>query len=165
MTTLIDIAALKYDQQVHLQFTAEIVDDDGDQVRIRYPLGTRIQHHTRGLLFREETNTEVWLWRSRWYNVFVNLYPDGSAKSFYCNVAQPVVLDSVRLYWIDLDLDVKVRPDGSYDILDEDEFEVHRLKYGYPADVQIKARQAVTEILDLARSRQGPFALLTVDLL
>jgi uncharacterized protein len=158
------VVAHKFNNQVHLKFDARLTYDDGDLLRVSYPMGTVVHHFTRRAEFIEKTNTEAWFWRSRWYNVYVNIYEDGSLKSFYCNVAMPPNLDHDEIHWIDLDLDVQIFPDGTYAILDEDEFDEHKVKYGYPDDVQARARQAVDEIIALARLRTEPFAHLLVDL-
>ncbi len=99
-------------------------------------------------------------WRECWYNVFAYYHPDRSLHHLYCNVAMPPSIQDHTITFIDLDLDVQFWPDGSHQILDVDEFEVHRVKYNYPDGVQAQARQAVEDILALADARQGPFAVL-----
>ncbi|MBX3065961.1 MAG: DUF402 domain-containing protein [Anaerolineae bacterium] len=158
------VVTFKFDRRVHYTFPATLTSRNDTVIRANYPIGTVIQHHTRGLEFIENYNTDLWAWTDRWYNVFVNTYADGSLYGFYCNIAMPAELHDSELRWIDLDLDVRIFADGRYEILDEDEFEEHRLKYGYPKDVQEKAQSAVQEILDLARRRQEPFGVLTADL-
>ena len=52
-----------------------------------------------------------------------------------------------------------VRAGGTIELLDSDEFEEHRLKYGYPADVVAHAQAAVGELSALAQRHQFPFDL------
>jgi protein associated with RNAse G/E len=99
-------------------------------------------------------------WRGRWYNVFTNYHEDGTLRHFYCNVAMPPLIEDSTIIFVDLDLDVQVWPDGTSRILDMDEFEQHRVQYGYPDWVQANALQAVNDILALAVARQGPFGVL-----
>lgn len=169
MTRPCQVVARKFTNKLHYSFPAQLLEDDGDLVRVYFPIGTLITHHTRGFTFVEQYNTEAWFWRSRWFNVFVNCNADGSLWGLYCNVATPITLTeahsstngnaapTLEVGWIDLDLDVRFRPDGSYQLLDEDEFDLHRVAYGYPDEVQNAARRAVDEITALAQQREGPF--------
>jgi protein associated with RNAse G/E len=54
-------------------------------------------------------------------------------------------------------MDIVVRPDFSYEILDMDEFEVNAERYNYPADVRDSARTALSELLSLIDARAFPF--------
>jgi protein associated with RNAse G/E len=154
------ILALKYDQKPHYTWPATFVDDDGDQLRFESVVGGMLVHYTRG--FQEPTRRRSMLtfWRDRWYNVFTNYMLDGQLSNFYCNVAMPCFIKEYTLGFVDLDLDVRVYPDGNYQVLDEDEFELHRVKYSYPAWVQDKARQTVDEIVALSKLGEGPFQIL-----
>ncbi len=51
---------------------------------------------------------------------------------YYCNISSPYVWDGEALKYIDYDLDIKVFPNGQYDILDHDEYERHREQMNYP---------------------------------
>jgi protein associated with RNAse G/E len=104
--------------------------------------------------------SDLTFWRQRWYNVFTNYHEDGTLRYFYCNVAMPPVIEASTVSFVDLDLDVQVLPDGSFRILDMDEFEQHRVRYGYPDWVQTNALRAVNDILALAEAREGPFGIL-----
>ena len=42
---------------------------------------------------------------------------------YYCNLSSPFAYDSEALKYIDYDLDIKVYPDMTYTLLDEDEYE------------------------------------------
>ena len=78
-------------------------------------------------------------------------------KSFYCNVNQPPSFDGRVLSYVDLDIDVLVAPDLTYRILDEDDFEQNSRLYPYPAEVQLNARGALAELVDLIESKSFPF--------
>ena len=65
-----------------------------------------------------------------WFNIIGMLRDDGI--HYYCNISSPFVYDDEALKYIDYDLDVKVYPDMTYDLLDEDEYEDHRQKMNYP---------------------------------
>ena len=77
---------------------------------------------------------------------------------WYCNVTTPPTYDGQQIGYIDLDLDVTVRPNGCIELLDQDEFEVHQKLYGYPRDVIDRAESAARELRCLARSGSFPFS-------
>jgi len=61
------------------------------------------------------------------------------------------------LSYIDLDIDVLVQPDLSYQVLDTDEFEVNAARYGYSDEVKTRAREGLDELTKMIESRQFPF--------
>ena len=70
----------------------------------------------------------------------------------------PPTLEASQINYVDLDLDVAVRPDGCIELLDQDEFDLHRLKYGYPADVIQQAERAAGQVAEMARRGSFPFS-------
>jgi protein associated with RNAse G/E len=89
------------------------------------------------------------------YNVFA--VHDGSAgglKGWYCNITRPARLSPADVYFEDLALDLVVFPDGRSLVLDEDEFAGLALS----TEERARARQALDELLELSRRREGPFA-------
>ena len=154
------ILAQKYDKRLHYTWQAVLLDDDGQQLRLASVVGGKLVHYTRGIEEVTQRRSDLTFWRQRWYNVFTNYHEDGTLRYFYCNVAMPPVIEDSTVSYVDLDLDVQVLPDGSFRILDMDEFEQHRVRYGYPDWVQTNALRAVNDILALAEAREGPFGIL-----
>lgn len=70
----------------------------------------------------------------------------------------PFVYDAEALKYIDYDLDVKVYPDMTYDLLDEDEYAEHKEQMSYPVVLDRILEQNVEHLLRWVRQRQGPFA-------
>lgn len=58
---------------------------------------------------------------------------------------------------VDLDLDVILMRDGSLVLDDEDEFETHRVMFGYPDEVVRLARRTADEVLSAIWDGAGPF--------
>ena len=78
-------------------------------------------------------------------------------RNYYCNVNAPPTFDGHILSYVDLDIDVLVDPDFSFEILDLDDFDQNAKRYAYPSEIQRNARQAVTDLVDLIESRSFPF--------
>ncbi len=154
--TRILLRATKYDGTAHWIQPFTVVSDDGvlivAQYRARTPIFT-----SRGE-FRSPYDSLVYFWRDRWYNVFRLSRPGCPLALWYCNITTPPRFDGRHLGYVDLDLDVAVRPDGDIRLLDQDEFELHQQKYGYPASMIEKAERAAIEVRDLALRRGFPFS-------
>lgn len=91
----------------------------------------------------------------RWYNIISMIRKSGIY--YYCNVATPCVYDGEALKNIDLDLDVKVFPNGDVELLDEDEFEEHQKQMQYDQDIIDLAKDAAQQLLDKIKKEEYPF--------
>ncbi len=75
--------------------------------------------------------------------------PPHDLDGWYCNINLPPQRVSDGYSYVDIDLDVWVYPDLSYDILDEDEYREHAGRYNYPAAF----RELAERTIDLLRRR------------
>lgn len=116
-----------------------------------------IEHELLGTISSGTLSTEYY-WLDRWYNIFRFSEPTRKLRNFYCNVNSPPHFDGRVLSYVDLDIDVLVNPDFSYQILDLDDFEQNAKLFGYPAEVQSRARRAVDELINLIGARSFPFS-------
>jgi protein associated with RNAse G/E len=90
-----------------------------------------------------------------WFNVVAMLRMDGIY--YYCNIGSPAYWRNGILTYIDYDLDVKIYPDWSYEILDEEEFQENITKMSYPVQVVAKVREANHKLISMMQQRIGPF--------
>lgn len=72
-------------------------------------------------------------------------------------VTPPRWVSPQRYEMIDLDLDVVVRRDGTIEIHDEDEFEVHQVRYGYSPEMIARALEETAWVVQALERRQEPF--------
>jgi uncharacterized protein len=150
------LRATKYDGTAHWIQPFQVISDDGTLLVTQYRARTPI-YTSRGE-FRSPYDSRVYFWRDRWFNVFRLSRPGCPLALWYCNITTPPTFDGCQLGYVDLDLDVAVRPNGCIDLLDEDEFEEHQRKYGYPADVIEHAEAAAREVKRLAGTGAFPFS-------
>ena len=115
-----------------------------------------ILHSFLGLIPSGTISIEYY-WLDRWYNIFRFLQPEGYLLSYYCNVCVPPVLSGDTLSYIDLDMDILVKADHTYTVLDEDEFIEYANRFNYPIEVQRRARQGLNELVELIESHHFPF--------
>ncbi|MGI8806595.1 MAG: hypothetical protein ACR2KK_01830 [Acidimicrobiales bacterium] len=59
---------------------------------------------------------------------------------------------------VDLDRDIVRTRDGEVLLLDEDEFHVHQVKYGYSSEMIDQATRDAAELLDAVRQNLEPFS-------
>jgi hypothetical protein len=105
-------------------------------------------------LSRGDTFIETFYF-DRWFNTFAVFENEsGRFKGWYCNITRPAWVEGKHIYAEDLALDIVVLPDGSYEILDREEFE----------DLQIseldrlRALQTLHGLQEQAVNRIGVFA-------
>jgi protein associated with RNAse G/E len=75
----------------------------------------------------------------------------------YVNVQTPVEWEADRARAIDLDLDVIRFRDGRVEVVDRDEFDLHRQRDGYPEDIVASAEEAAAAVFDLVVANAPPF--------
>jgi hypothetical protein len=81
----------------------------------------------------------------------------GNELALYVDVTDRPVLGPDGITAADLDLDVVRLWDGSVRVLDEDEFEEHRIRYGYPPEVIERALAATRDLVTRVSNRDEPF--------
>lgn len=82
---------------------------------------------------------------AREYNLFVDIN------------TPPRWLGENRYEMVDLDLDVAMTPAGVVHVEDEDEFQIHQVKYGYSPELILRAVETTEWVVDALRSRDEPF--------
>lgn len=155
---LITINSRKVDGKIHRSWKAELIEETPELYIFVGVFDLEVKHSKLGVIRRDTVSYEYY-WKNKWFNIFRFHEPEGVLRNFYCNVNQPPILENGVLDYIDLDIDVLVWQDFSYEILDIDEFEENTLKYSYSGDLQKKAQASLREILDLLEKRHFPFDL------
>lgn len=153
----ITVCVLKYDGSEYRRWQASVSREEEGLIVLDAQFDADVQHDLLGEISRG-TRTVEYYWLDRWYNVFRFLESSGATRLFYCNVNMPPVMSGGALTYIDLDIDVLVRPDFSYQILDLEEFEENSSRHNYPEELKAQAHTAVDELISLIESRQFPFA-------
>src|SRR4029450_286897 len=67
----------------------------------------------------------------------------------YVNIQTPAVWSGDLLTTVDVDLDVIRFTDGRVEVVDRDEFELHRGRYGYPEHLVVTAERVTAQAFDL----------------
>jgi protein associated with RNAse G/E len=92
---------------------------------------------------------------NQWFNVVALI--EESGIRYYCNVTSPYYVYGRILTYIDYDLDVIRLPNGNIEVVDEDEYDRHRLIYRYSEIVESKVKQGLEHLLKRAQNSLPPF--------
>ena len=90
-----------------------------------------------------------------WFNIISMIRKNGTY--YYCNLASPSIYDGEAIKNSDYDLDVKLYPDGYYEILDEDEFEQHSKQMNYSTDIINIVEGQMKELIRRMEACEEPF--------
>lgn len=93
----------------------------------------------------------------KWFNVITMIRKTG--VYYYCNIASPSIYDGEAIKNIDYDLDVKLYPNGDYEILDENEYSVHSKRYHYDEVLMQILQLELKGLLKEIEKKKSPFNL------
>jgi nicotinamide-nucleotide amidase len=141
--------------QPRVGYDGELIARDGSRITLRaaWTLPARTLPYVTlepGDVFIETFYTD------RWYNVFEIHAPDGALKGWYANICRPARIEDDALSWDDLALDIWMGPDGTMQILDQEEF-AQVLRELPPAEAA-SARGAVADLQDALKAHWRRFA-------
>ena len=123
----ITVTKHKYGKNEPFIYSGQVLERGNEHVTIE-AFFNRDDLPFNGLVLKRGDRFVETYYTRRWYNIFeIHDRDDDGLKCWYCNVALPAIITSAEISFVDLALDLLVRPDGSYLVLDEDEFEALHL--------------------------------------
>ena len=153
---LVEVRSLRFDESVKRVWRARLARLEDELIVLEGVFEDEVRHPLLGTILAGTLSTEFF-WTDRWYSVFRFREPCGRLRNFYGNLNTPPRLEGGVLSFVDLDIDVLVRPDFAYTILDKEEFEQHAKQFDYPEELRQRALRALDELLDLIARREFPF--------
>lgn len=97
----------------------------------------------------------------KWFNV-ISMIRHGGIY-YYCNLASPSLYDGEAIKNIDYDLDVKLYPDDSYQILDGSEYDQHSREMHYPEKIMNIVEAQMDQLIEMMRDEKEPFTKECID--
>lgn len=152
---IVTINARKYDGHIRRSWKGGLIHESQDLLILVGKFHEEVKHNDLGNI-RAGTVSFEHFWFDRWYNVFRFHEPDGKLKAYYANIAMPPTFENGIIDYVDLDIDVVVWPDRRVEILDRDDFENNKVKYGYSKDVIQQAEKGLTKVLAIIESNGLP---------
>src|SRR5262245_45761724 len=113
----VTVRVLKYNGDEYRHWTGRITRRDGPLIVIEAEFDLDVSHHQLGDIKRG-TRTIEYYWLDRRYNILRFLDDGGSTRLYYCNVNMLPTVTAGVLSYVDLDIDILVQPDLSYQLLD-----------------------------------------------
>jgi protein associated with RNAse G/E len=153
---LVHVVFLKYDGRPHRSYPARYLGHDEAGTWLGVTAGTRALVDGDRVAIREEPYVLLVPKRS-WWTAMFNAAP--RRTEVYCDVTTPATWSGNSVVTVvDLDLDVRRRRWGDIDRLDDDEFAVHRIEFGYPDEVVAQATAASEWLATALGDGTEPFA-------
>lgn len=150
------VHSTKYDGSLHYHYLTSLVREERNLLVLYMAPGTPIESY-RGAQVASHHSLQLY-WSDYYYNLHVSWYADWRPRNHYVNIATPATWRDGALRFVDLDLDVIWRSSTGEVILDdEDEFALHQVRFGYPADLVTQAWHSGEHVRDLIARRSYPF--------
>lgn len=152
------IRSLKYDGSPHRWSRAVRLGQDEHGVWLGRPARDPV-HTPTGLFVPPRRSVRLIPHSGNWTAMFND--PD-DPFTIYADVCTPPEWDGEEVRYVDLDLDVVRLADGTVRLEDQQEFDAHRHRYGYPADLVRSATAAAAWLQEAMAVHQerpalGPF--------
>lgn len=154
--TSVTINSRKFDGKIHRSWKAKLLNNENPLVVLVGEFEEEINHTHLGVIGRGTISREFY-WTNRWYSIFRFYEPNGNLRNFYCNINLPPKFEDNVLDYIDLDIDLLVWKDFSYQILDMDEFEQNAKRFLYSEELRRKALSSLDELISLVENKSFPF--------
>ncbi len=152
----ITINSRKFDGKIHRSWNADLIERKDSLLIFLGKFENEVKHKDLGVIRRGTVSYEYY-WLDRWYSIFRFHEPGGNLRNFYCNINLPPKFENNILDYIDLDIDILVWSDFTFEILDEDEFEKNAKLFSYADKFVNEIHKNVSTIEKMIKSRQFPF--------
>lgn len=146
-----------------MRWGASLLAQTGDWIVTYSPPGTVVRHQTKRLSYQMAHHSFGVFHAKTYYNVFIDVHPEGAFKMLYCNIATPAAYEDGMVIWHDLELDVVRKADSPARIIDIDEFEEAQASGSIPPALAATAEATATELLELVRNEAFPFVAADYD--
>lgn len=151
---MFEIHSVKADGRMHRIWHENVILEEGND----YVIG--VNDHTPVTDSKHKIKETVgvslfYFSKSDWFNVIVVF--ENESYYYYCNIASPARWQEGQLLYTDYDIDLIVKDDLSYEIVDQDEFEVNQKRYAYNLEVIEAVEGAVRQVKGKIARAEAPF--------
>lgn len=151
------VAPRRYDGSAKFRYPVDSLESNDRRWVVHGIFGPEIGPHSERLGFFPGDHTIEFYPIDCWWNVYAVFSPTGLLRGYYCNIGQPPYRDGDAIVYVDLDLDLLVRADGSQVVMDEEEYQQRAERFGYSCEVRQRVQAALDELIALATARAAPF--------
>jgi hypothetical protein len=155
VSDVVRVVYTKFDGSLHWNHEGRLLGEDGHGIWVGVPAGTPVRKGEKPAYPAEAPHVLLFP-RDGWWTGCFNAAPHRT--EIYCDITTvPRWIGAGEVTMVDLDLDVRRRRTGRVELLDEDEFALHQVRYDYPPDVVAEARTTADWLLGAVRRREEPF--------
>ena len=97
----------------------------------------------------------LFFYKKEWYNILAQLKKYG--LFYYCNIASPFVIEDKTIKYIDYDLDLRIFPDGTFKVLDKNEYRYHKITMRYSEEIDIIVQDSLNKLIENKNINAFPF--------
>ena len=123
----------KHDGSIHRVWdkACKVYEDD-EKIMISNAK-TLIREYDGRIWMAKEPSVTIY-YKHRWFNIIGIIRGEGI--HYYCNIASPVIIEDDVIKYVDYDLDLVKTVKGELKILDEDEYNENKERYGYGKELE-----------------------------
>ena len=97
----------------------------------------------------------LFFYKKEWYNILAQLKKYG--LFYYCNIASRYIIDCNIIIYIDYDLDLRIFPDGTFKVLDKNEYRYHKITMRYSEEIDIIVQDSLNKLIENKNINAFPF--------
>jgi len=156
--TRIHVRFTKWDGTLHWHYDVARLGEDDHGVWLGGADGTPVRRGTEPPI--ASPRFALLVPRNEWWTATFNESVARSPFGYvvYVDMCTPAEWEGETVSSVDLDLDVAMNADGEVFLLDEDEFEEHRLAMRYPDHIADRARVTAAALFTDLEAGREPFA-------
>ena len=141
----LQIQCYKHDGKVHCNWHEAVIIDIKDGY-IVCANSKSLVTESDGSTWKTKEPAIMYFFKDRWFNIIAQLKKTGI--SYYCNIATPYIIEDHTIKYIDYDLDLRIFPNGSYKILDRNEYKYHKKIMGYSDKLDRAVKNGLNDLIN-----------------
>lgn len=126
------LQSYKHDHTIHRIWENATILEENDNYIVVANKRTKVIESNGRVWYTKEPSVS-YFFKNHWFNVIGIMKSYG--VSYYCNLSSPILLDEEALKYIDYDLDIRVSTEGTFSVLDRNEYRKHQCVMNYPDSI------------------------------
>lgn len=149
------IQCYKHDGQLYRNWDKSLIIDVTDDYIVCGNNKVKVTE-VDGRKWKTKEPAILFFYKNKWFNIIAQFKSGGIF--YYCNIATPFIIEGKTIKYIDYDIDLRVFPDNTFRVLDKAEYEYHKSKMDYPADIDTIVKFELNNLINMYKEKIGPFS-------
>lgn len=104
-----------------------------------------------GSSWRTKEPAILYFFKDKWFNIIAQFKKDGI--TYKCNIATPFIIEDNTIKCIDYELDVRIFSNGSFKILDRNEYQYNKKKMNYSKELDMVLQYSLSELIEMYKRK------------